>query len=48
MRIHRTGVKSFHHPVVGDLSLTYDMPDLSADSGLAILAYSAEHGSSAR
>jgi hypothetical protein len=30
---------------VGDLSLTYEMLDLSADSGLAILTYTAEPGS---
>ena len=45
VRIHRTGVKDFHHPVVGDLSLTYEMLELAADTGLAILAYSAEPGS---
>jgi transcription regulator MmyB-like protein len=28
--------------VVGDLSLTYEMMDLSADSGLVLLAYTAE------
>ena len=31
--------------MVGDLSLTYEMLDLSADSGLALLAYTAEAGS---
>ena len=45
VRIHRTGTKTFHHPVVGDLSLTYEMMDLSADSGLALMAYTAEPGS---
>jgi transcriptional regulator with XRE-family HTH domain len=45
VRIHRTGVKEVHHPVVGDLSLTYEMLDVSADSGLAILTYTAEPGS---
>jgi hypothetical protein len=45
VRIHRTGVKDFHHPVVGNLSLTYEMMELSADAGLAILAYNAEPGS---
>jgi transcriptional regulator with XRE-family HTH domain len=45
VRIHRTGAKNFHHPVVGDLSLTYEMLDLSADSGLVIVAYTAEPGS---
>jgi transcriptional regulator with XRE-family HTH domain len=45
VRIHRTGAKEVHHPVVGDLSLTYEMLDVSADSGLAILTYTAEPGS---
>ena len=45
VRIHRTGTKSFHHPVVGELTLTYEMLELSADSGLAIMAYTAEPGS---
>jgi transcriptional regulator with XRE-family HTH domain len=45
VRIHRTGAKEVHHPVVGDLSLTYEMLDVSADSGLAILSYTAEPGS---
>jgi transcriptional regulator with XRE-family HTH domain len=45
VRIHRTGTKDFHHPVVGDLSLTYEMLDLSADSGLVIVSYTAEPGS---
>ena len=45
VRIHHTGTKTFHHPVVGDLSLAYEMMDLSADSGLALLAYTAEAGS---
>jgi transcriptional regulator with XRE-family HTH domain len=45
VRIHRTGTKAFHHPVVGDLALTYEMLELSADSGLAVLTYTAEAGS---
>ena len=45
VRIHRTGTKAFHHPVVGDLSLAYEMLELSADSGLSVLAYTAEPGS---
>jgi hypothetical protein len=46
VRIHRSGVKTFHHPVVGELSLTFEMLELTADPGLAILTYSAEPGSS--
>jgi MmyB-like transcription regulator ligand binding domain len=45
VRIHRTGAKELHHPVVGDLSLTYEMLDLAADSGLVIVVYTAEPGS---
>jgi hypothetical protein len=45
VRIHRTGTKVVHHPVVGELTLTYEMLDLSADNGLAVLTYTAEPGS---
>ena len=45
VRFHRTGVKRLHHPVVGDLSLTYEALDLAADAGLRISAYTAEPGS---
>jgi transcriptional regulator with XRE-family HTH domain len=45
VRIHQTGVKHFHHPVVGDLSLTFEMMELRADTGLTILTYTAEPGS---
>ena len=45
VRIHKTGVKQVHHPVVGDLSLTFEMMELRADSGLTILMYTAEPGS---
>ena len=45
VRNHKTGVKQVHHPVVGDLSLTFEMIELRADSGLTILMYTAEPGS---
>jgi hypothetical protein len=35
------GVKHFHHPVVGDLSLTYDRMDPVADPRLTIFTYTA-------
>jgi len=44
VRFHRTGTKRFRHPVVGDLTLTFEALDLAADSGLRISAYSAEPG----
>jgi transcriptional regulator with XRE-family HTH domain len=45
VRFHQTGAKHFHHPVVGDLSLTFEMLEFAADPGLNLLAYSAEPGS---
>jgi len=45
VRFHRTGVKHLHHPVVGDLILTFESMELTADAGLRLNAYSAEPGS---
>ncbi len=45
VRLHRTGVKHFRHPIVGTLDLAFDAMDLSADPGLTLTAYSAEPGS---
>jgi len=45
VREHRTGVKSIHHPVVGDLDLTFEAMDLTSDRGLQLLAFSAAPGS---
>jgi transcriptional regulator with XRE-family HTH domain len=45
VRQHITGIKHFHHPGVGDLSLTYDRLDLVADPGLTVFTYTAEPGS---
>ena len=40
--LHRAGAKQFHHPVIGDLSLAYEVMELSADTGLTLTAYSPE------
>jgi transcriptional regulator with XRE-family HTH domain len=45
VRFHRTGVKRFHHPVVGDLTLSYEALELPADPGRTIFAYTAEPNS---
>jgi transcriptional regulator with XRE-family HTH domain len=45
VRFHRTGVKHFHHPIVGDLTLAYEALELPADPGLTIFAYTAEPNS---
>lgn len=44
MRQHRTGIKKFHHPVVGDLTLSYESMELTADSGQRLNAHVAEPG----
>ena len=45
VRLHRTGVKKVHHPVVGDLELTYEGMELPADPGLTMFVYTAEPAS---
>ena len=45
VKLHRTGVKRFHHPVVGDLTLDFETLELPGDPGQALLTYSAEPGS---
>jgi hypothetical protein len=45
VKLHRTGAKTLHHPVVGDLTLDYEALDLPGDTGQRILVYSAEPGS---
>ncbi len=45
VRLHRSGVKHFHHPVVGTVEVSFEAMDLPADPGLTITAYTAEPGS---
>ena len=45
VRLHDHGTKRFHHPVVGDLALTFEELPLPADPGLTMTAYTAEPGS---
>lgn len=45
VRFHRSGTKHFHHPVVGDLELTYEALELPADPGQIIFAYMPEPNS---
>jgi transcriptional regulator with XRE-family HTH domain len=46
VRTHGTGVKYFHHHVVGDLTLAWESLDLLAEPGLTMTIYTAEPGSS--
>jgi transcriptional regulator with XRE-family HTH domain len=48
VRQHRSGIKHFHHPVVGDISLAYESLELVADPGLVLNGYSAEPGSASQ
>ncbi len=45
MRLHQTGVKHFHHPAVGALSLPFETMPIPTDPGLTLTALSAEPGS---
>jgi MmyB-like transcription regulator ligand binding domain len=45
VRYHQTGIKRLHHPVVGELELSYEVMELSADTGLTMSIYTAEPGS---
>lgn len=44
VRQHYTGVKHFHHPIVGELHLLFESMELSADAGLSLYIYSPEPG----
>ena len=45
VRFHRTGIKRLHHPVVGDLELTYEAVEFPAHPELTMFVYTAEPGS---
>jgi transcriptional regulator with XRE-family HTH domain len=48
VRFHRTGAKRIHHPVVGDLDLSYETMELSADDGLSMAIFTAEPNSASQ
>jgi MmyB-like transcription regulator ligand binding domain len=48
VRQHQTGRKQLHHPVVGDLELTYEVLALPADPGRSLVVYGAEPGSASQ
>ena len=42
VRTHGTGIKHFHHQIVGGLTLAYESLDLRAEPGLTMTIYAAE------
>jgi transcriptional regulator with XRE-family HTH domain len=48
VRIHATGVKLLHHPIVGDLDLPFETFPLAGATSQGVLAYTAEPGSPAQ
>ncbi len=44
VRLHRSGLKRFHHPVIGRIDLMFEALALEADDGLTLTAYAAEPG----
>ena len=45
VRLHRTGIKRLHHPVVGDMTLAYEALNCPPTTDCALNAYTAEPGS---
>jgi transcriptional regulator with XRE-family HTH domain len=45
VRQYRSGTQRFHHPLVGDITLSYEALEPTADVGQTLLVYSAEAGS---
>jgi transcriptional regulator with XRE-family HTH domain len=45
VRLHGSGTKRFHHPIVGELVLAYEQLSVSADPGDVLVIYTAEPGS---
>lgn len=43
---HRSGMKRIHHPVVGDLDLSFESMELPSEPGLVLNVYTAAEGSS--
>jgi hypothetical protein len=41
---HDTGTERLHHPVVGDLELSYEVMELTADTGPRLAIFTAEPG----
>jgi transcriptional regulator with XRE-family HTH domain len=46
VRFHRTGTKRIHHPVVGELQLSYETLEVAADADVVVNVYTAEPASS--
>jgi transcriptional regulator with XRE-family HTH domain len=47
VRLHRTGIKQFRHPVIGEIDLNFETMQLTADPGLSMTLLSAPAGSAA-
>ncbi|NYH91104.1 helix-turn-helix domain-containing protein [Actinopolymorpha rutila] len=45
VRHHRSGLKRFRHPVVGEIAVSFEAMELTADAGLTMTTYTAEPGS---
>jgi transcriptional regulator with XRE-family HTH domain len=48
VRFHRTGSKRLHHPIMGELELSYETLTLDADDGLRMAVYTAQAGSASQ
>jgi transcriptional regulator with XRE-family HTH domain len=45
VKLHRTGTKTLHHPIVGDLTISYEAFELPSDGGQRMIVYTTEPAS---
>jgi transcriptional regulator with XRE-family HTH domain len=45
VRRHASGIKNFHHPIVGELEFLFEATELLADPGWSLLLYTTQPGS---
>jgi hypothetical protein len=48
VRLHHSASKRVHHPIVGDLDLTFERLDIATDKGLSVIAYTADPGTTSQ
>ncbi|OLL73500.1 putative transcriptional regulator [Pseudonocardia sp. Ae263_Ps1] len=46
VRLHHSGTKSFRHPIVGEMTISFESLPAPSDPGLVVVAYTAEPGES--
>lgn len=48
VRFHHSGAKRLNHPLVGDLTLSYELLDIPGELGLTLVTHAAEPGTTSQ